>query len=132
MYQGFNTETEEDASAAFAQNLADTVTRIKIIQGETFMGPMGKPHPNFTVQLIGSTVRTRSYRFHIFREYYQKVIQPSKFEIKAKFPQTVLYTNVSRFRCFRIFVVTHGSVRDRSPPRATTAHEVVAGHRDDR
>lgn len=53
-YVGFNTENEEDESAAFALKLTDVVTKITIIQGEAFVGPFGKPHPNFDLQLVGA------------------------------------------------------------------------------
>ncbi len=53
-YVGFNTENEEDESAAFALKLTDVVMKITVIQGEAFVGPFGKPHPNFDLQLVGA------------------------------------------------------------------------------
>jgi len=80
---------EEDISEAFSSGLNDVVTGIKVEQGEPFLGKTtGKPHPIYNLTLTGSTTRTRSMRFRVFRDFHHKEVARSSFKNKAKFPPT--------------------------------------------
>lgn len=113
-YVEFDVDNEEDASLSFAQNLADVVLRVQVVQGEAFVCETGLwrgAHPNFELQLIGkNTLRMRMFRFRVFRDYFNKHVKHSGvfkvlpalilfspavclpnsgFATRAKFPKTV-------------------------------------------
>jgi creatine kinase len=87
-------ENDEDVSAQFLNTMEDIVQNINVAQGSPYIGRTGKPHPVYDVTLSGtSTVRTRTYRFAVFRDYHQNKVEKSGFNVNSKFPKT--YTKSS-------------------------------------